>query len=66
MGNCFSRRSGAKKKYWTEKDAQSACDQTMTKYNEPMRYYLCPHCGAWHIGGVKNLKHPVGDLNDNK
>lgn len=52
-GNCFSRRSGAKKKYWDEQEAKVAARNSERDYKEPMRAYPCPHCGAWHVGSCK-------------
>jgi hypothetical protein len=53
IGNCFSRRSGAKKKYWSKEEAEGVAKGTSKIYNEPMRAYACPHCGAWHVGSCR-------------
>jgi len=43
-----------KKKIWDIKDATGMAQQMTKKHKQwTFKEYLCPHCGAYHIGRVK-------------
>jgi len=54
MNKCFSKKSGMKKKIWDIKDATGMAQAMNDKHKEwGFKEYLCPYCGAYHIGRVK-------------
>lgn len=53
MGNCFSKTSGMKKKIWDIKDAQGLAKAMTERHKIEFKEYLCPHCGSFHIGRVR-------------
>lgn len=53
MGGCYSKTSGMKKKIWDVKDAKGLAQSMTDKYKVRFKEYLCPHCGSYHIGRLK-------------
>jgi len=52
-GNCYSRRTGAKRPFYNKDEAQSHKAYLENKYKIKYEVYLCKYCGAWHVGGKK-------------
>ena len=47
----FTKQGGAKKKYRTVAEAQSAAQLAWTLEGVELSAYRCDHCHHWHIGG---------------
>jgi len=47
----FTREGGAKKRYRTQAEAQSAAQLAWTLNGVDLSSYRCEHCHQWHIGG---------------
>jgi hypothetical protein len=47
--NCFSRKSGAKRRYVTKDEALGHAGTLQQKYGNKMEVYKCRYCGFWHL-----------------
>jgi len=49
-----------KRIYWTKADARQAKHHIRIKFQSKQRYYVCPHCGYYHLTRSKtNLREQL-------